>query len=43
LELASFKYSLVSRRSRGYPKPLPRIYIKKENLEKKEEESITEL
>jgi hypothetical protein len=33
LELTSFEYPLVSRISRSSPKPLPRIYIKKENLE----------
>jgi hypothetical protein len=43
LELTTFKSPLVSRRSRSSPKPLPRIYIKKENLEHEEEESFAEL
>jgi hypothetical protein len=43
LELTSFEYPLVSRRSRSSPKPLPRIYIKKESLEHEEEESFAEL
>jgi hypothetical protein len=34
---------LGSRRSRISPKPLPRIYIKKESLEHEEEESFVEL
>jgi hypothetical protein len=43
LELTSFKSPLVSRISRSSPKPLPRIYIKKTNLEHEEEESFTDL
>jgi hypothetical protein len=43
LELTSFEYPLGSRRSRSSPKPLPRIYIKKESLEHEEEESFAEL
>jgi hypothetical protein len=39
LELTSFEYPLVSRRSRSSPQRLPRIYIKKENLEHEEEET----
>jgi hypothetical protein len=34
---------LGSRRSRSSPKPLPRIYIRKESLEQEEEESFAEL
>jgi hypothetical protein len=43
LELTTFESPLVSRRSRSSPKPLPRIYIRKANLEHEEEESFTEL
>jgi hypothetical protein len=37
------KFLLGSRRSRSSPKPLPRIYIRKEILEQEEEESFAEL
>jgi len=43
LELTSFKYPLVFIRYRSSPKPLPRIYINKANLEHGEEESFTNL
>jgi hypothetical protein len=43
LELTTFESPLVSRRSRISPKPLPRIYIRKANLEHEEEESFIEL
>jgi hypothetical protein len=43
LELTSFYYPLVSKISRSSPKPLPRIYIKKENIEQEEEESFIDL
>jgi hypothetical protein len=43
LELTSLEYPLVSRISRSSPKNLPRIYIKKENIEHEEEESFAKL
>jgi hypothetical protein len=43
LELTSFEYPLDSIRPRRSPKPLPRIYIKKESLEHEKEESFAEL
>jgi hypothetical protein len=43
LELTTLESPLISRRSRSYPKPLLRIYIKKDNIEHVEEESFTYL
>jgi hypothetical protein len=34
---------MVSRRYKSSPKPLPRIYVNKESLEKEEEESFAKL